>query len=183
MKKLSYEQLLSIRHTTETAKQAERYPISLILDNIRSAYNVGSIFRTADSALATEVILTGYTPRPPKKEVLKTALGATESVPWRYFESPAAAVKSEQKAGKKVFALEITDDSRSYSDYAEDDFPLSIVLGNELTGVNDEVLQACDGAVEIPMYGVKHSLNVGVSAGIALFEAVKIYMSLTSGKP
>ncbi len=176
MQKLSYEKLLEIRKTPEEAMSSKRHPITLILDNIRSAYNVGSIFRTADSALAEQVILCGYTPSPPQKEVLKTALGATESVPWKYYENITDAIKSLKNKGVKVFALELTDDSISYTDLKIEDYPIAIILGNEISGVCDAALELCDAAIEIPMYGVKHSLNVGVSTGIALFESVRKYL-------
>jgi tRNA G18 (ribose-2'-O)-methylase SpoU len=175
MKKLTYEEILDIRPTPERALMLDRHPVSLMLDNIRSAYNVGSIFRTADSALAASVILCGYTATPPKKEVLKTALGATDSVPWVYVQDIKEAIKQEKANGKKVYALEITDSSKNYTELTAEDFPITIVLGNEVSGVSDEALELCDGAIEIPMYGVKHSLNVSVSTGIALYEAVKAW--------
>lgn len=177
MKKLNYEEILVIRKTPEEAIKSVRHPVTLILDNIRSAYNVGSIFRTADSALAEKVILCGYTPAPPQKEVLKTALGATESVAWQYYENITDAINEQKKEGKTILALEIAEDSRQYTDIKIEDYPIAIVLGNEISGVCDEALQLCDDAIEIPMFGVKHSLNVGVSTGIALFEAIRIFLN------
>ncbi len=176
MHKLSYEELLEIRKTPDEAIASKRHPVTLILDNIRSAYNVGSIFRTADSALAEQVVLCGYTPFPPQKEVLKTALGSTESVPWHYYENITDAIKTLKSQNVKILALELTDNSIDYTELKKEDYPLAIILGNELSGVSDEALELCDGAIEIPMYGVKHSLNVGVSTGIALFEAVQMYL-------
>lgn len=171
MKKLSHSEILLERHTPESALRAVRYPISLILVNIRSLYNVGSIFRTADAALIEELILTGFTPYPPRKEISKTSLGAVESVPWRYEKSAEDAVKKEKNSGKKVIALELTERKRRYNTLKREEFPLSIVLGNELTGLDDGVLALCDDALEIPMRGVKHSLNVSVAAGVILTEA------------
>lgn len=176
--KLLHNEIMQERLTEEQSLAAERHPVSLLLDNIRSSYNVGSIFRTADSAMARELILTGFTPHPPKKEVEKTALGAIDSVPWSYFKSPIDAVYVLKERKVKVIALELTDKKRSYDSLNSNDFPCCIVLGNELTGINSEVLNLCDDAIEIPMYGVKHSLNVSVAAGIALFEAVKIWHQL-----
>ncbi|MGE5480822.1 MAG: RNA methyltransferase [Chloroflexota bacterium] len=174
-RKLTHSELLAARLTTEQALAAERLPVTLILHNIRSLYNVGSIFRTADSALAAEVVLCGFTPHPPREEIRKTALGADESVPWRYEKSIKDAIARERAAGKTIVALELAAKSRDYSSLEARDFPLAIVLGNEITGVDDDILELCDFAIEIPMRGVKHSLNVAVSTGIALYEAARLY--------
>lgn len=171
-RKLRHDELLAERLTNEEALLAERHPISLLLHNIRSLYNVGSLFRTADAALAQKLYICGYTPAPPRKEIEKTALGAVDSVPWEYHNNTIDAISALRKQGIRVFALELTSDSRSVYSFEKADFPLCLVLGNEITGVDDEILAVCDGAVDIPMYGVKHSLNVSVAAGIALFEAM-----------
>lgn len=178
MKKLLHDEILQERFTNEQALHAARNPVSLLLDNIRSLYNVGSLFRTADSALAESLIMTGYTPHPPREEIAKTALGAVDSVPWKYFKDPIEAVAYMKSLGKKVYALELTDKKRYYDSLTAADFPLCIVLGNELTGIADNVLADCDDSIEIPMYGVKHSLNVGVAGGIALFEAVRAWRQI-----
>ena len=175
MKKLSHAEILPKRLTPEHAIASKRHPVVLVLDNIRSLYNVGSIFRTADAALVSEIILCGYTPAPPRIEIEKTALGAVDTVPWRYEQHATNAVRELQQNGWKVLAVEITDSSRSYDSLAGNDFPIALVLGNELVGIDSEVLSVCDGAIEIPMYGVKHSLNVSVAAGIAVFEAVRAW--------
>lgn len=178
MKKLLHHEILQERYTNEEAMNASRHPISLMLVNIRSLYNVGSLFRTADSALAESLIMTGYTPHPPREEIRKTALGAIDSVPWKYFADSVEAVRYMKSIGKKVYALELTDKKRYYDSLTATDFPMCLVLGNELNGIEDEVLRECDDSIEIPMYGVKHSLNVSVAGGIALFEAVKAWRSL-----
>ncbi len=175
MKKLSHEEILKERLTVEESLKTDRNPVTLMIVNVRSLYNVGSIFRTSDSALVKELILCGYTPHPPRKEITKTALGATESVPWRYFKSASEAIEDIKEAGNKVFAVEITDSKRYYYTLKKEEYPLCLVLGNELTGLDSKILQLCDDAIEIPMFGVKHSLNVSVAAGIAAFEAVKIW--------
>jgi len=172
LRKLRHDELLQQRLTNEAALAQERHPVSLLLHNIRSLYNVGSLFRTADAALAQKLHICGYTPAPPRKEIEKTALGAVDSVPWEYHTSTVEAVVALREQGIKVFALELTSASRSVYSFEKKDFPLCLVLGNEITGVDDDVLAVCDGAVDIPMYGVKHSLNVSVAAGVALFEAV-----------
>ena len=178
MYKLLHGEILDERLTNEQAMQCQRHPVSLLLSNIRSLYNVGSLFRTADSALAASLIMTGYTPHPPREEIMKTALGAVDSVPWQYFKDEIEAAKSIKASGVKLFALELTDKKRQYDSLKIEDYPLCIVLGNELTGISDELLAECDDAIEIPMYGVKHSLNVGVAGAIALFEAVKIWRNI-----
>ncbi len=180
MKKFLYQDLLNQRLTNQEAISTNRHPVSLILHNIRSMYNVGSIFRTCDSALAQEVILCGFTPFPPRKEIDKTALGATSSVPWTYEESILEAIKNQKSQGRKIAALELTNKSINYDKLSLSDFPLSIVLGNEISGVDDYILEECDFSIQIPMYGVKHSLNVGVATGIALFEAVKTWREINN---
>jgi tRNA G18 (ribose-2'-O)-methylase SpoU len=152
-----------------------RNPVSLLLYNIRSLYNVGSIFRTADSAGVTEVLLYGYTPRPPRKEISKTALGATETVPWHYSDNFPALIARQKALGQRIAAVELTNNSRSYKTLTADDFPLCLVVGNEITGIDDDALDLCDIALEIPMYGVKHSLNVAVATGIITYAAVEQY--------
>lgn len=174
MRKLLHHELLDQRLTNEQSLSVKRHPVSMILHNIRSLYNVGSIFRTADSALLNELILCGYTPFPPRKEIEKTALGATESVPWKYFRKTTEAITYNKNLGFKIAALELTTNKRNYFDLNINDFPLCIIAGNEISGIEDDVLELCDFAIEIPMYGVKHSLNVGVAAGIAIYEAIRI---------
>lgn len=175
VRKLTHEELIQKRLKIEEAKVVERHPIYLLIDNVRSLYNVGSIFRTADSGLVKELILCGFTPHPPRKEIEKTALGAIDTVPWVYYKSSIEAVNKLKKEGIKIFALEITDSSKPYTEIKKEDFPLCLVIGNELTGLSNELLNLADEVIEIPMYGVKHSLNVSVATGIALFEAIRIY--------
>lgn len=175
MKKLSYEQILTDRITLETAKSVKRFEIFLMLSNIRSLYNVGSIFRTADSALVKKIILCGFTPFPPRPEIDKTALGATQTVPWEYFKRTEDAITELKSKGIKVFAVELTDRKRLYTSLTPEDFPICLVLGNEISGLEDSVVSLCDDSIEIPMYGVKHSLNVSVAAGIVTYAAVEAY--------
>lgn len=145
----------------------------MIAEDVRSLYNVGSLFRTADSFLVDRLILTGFTPTPPRKEITKTALGATETVPWAWFETTAEAIAVQHRDGYRVLALELTTLARQIDAITAADYPVCIVVGNELTGVRPETLASCDGAVMIPMFGVKHSLNVAVAAGVALYELVR----------
>jgi 23S rRNA (guanosine2251-2'-O)-methyltransferase len=177
LKKLLHHEILQERLKPEEALKINRFPVSLIIHNVRSLYNVGSIFRTCDSALVSELVLCGFTPHPPRKEIEKTALGAVDSVPWRYEKDIFNAIDSFKEQNIKVFALELTDKKRTYDSLIKSDFPLCIIVGNELTGLDDNILEKCDDAIEIPMHGVKHSLNVSVATGIAIFEAVRIWKS------
>ncbi len=147
----------------------KRFPIAAVLDNIRSAYNVGSMFRTAECAYISELVLCGITAKPPHKEVEKTALGTTQLVPWRYFPDTLEAVQALKGEGWKIVALEITDQSVPIQSLGEGDFPLALVVGNEVSGVDDRVLASADLIVEIPQFGKKESLNVAVAFGVAVF--------------
>ncbi len=177
MRKLTHEEILKERQTPEEAMEADRKPIYLIAHNIRSLYNVGSIFRTCDCALVSELILTGFTPSPPRKEIEKTALGAVDSVPWNYKEDIFEAINELKERRVKTIALELTDKKRRYDTFRREEYPLCLVLGNELTGLDDKIIRVCDDAVEIPMFGVKHSLNVAVAAGVGVFEALRKWQS------
>ncbi len=174
MKKLTHEELGAKRITLEEAKQVRRNPVYVLCDNIRSIYNVGSIFRTSDAALIEKLYLTGYTPYPPRQEIEKVALGATDAVPWEYYKDPLEVVNKLKREGIKIAALEITNKSRSYSDISENDLPVCLILGNELTGVSNELVEASDFSLEIPQFGYKHSMNVSVAYGIAVFEILKV---------
>ena len=152
---------------------APRHPITLVVDNVRSLYNVGSIFRSCDAAGVSKLVLCGFTPHPPRKEIEKTALGATASVPWEYAPDIGDALARLKAEGNTIAALEHTDASRSCFDLAPALFPLVVVVGNEVSGLGERALEYCDLAYEIPMFGVKQSLNVSVATGIMLFECVR----------
>jgi tRNA G18 (ribose-2'-O)-methylase SpoU len=175
MRKLTHEEISAHRLPVEQVPAAPRVPIIGLLDNIRSLYNVGSIFRTADGALIQALYLTGYTPHPPRPEIEKTALGATKTIPWRYFLDPLAAIKEARHAGIRICLLEHTTQSRPYHTVLPREFPLCLVVGNELTGISAPVVKAADFAIDIPMYGTKQSLNAAVAFGIALFELARIW--------
>ncbi|OLD66788.1 MAG: RNA methyltransferase, partial [Ignavibacteria bacterium 13_1_40CM_2_61_4] len=134
MRKLSHDDIGKKRISLADADTVNRNPIYVLCDNIRSIYNVGSIFRTADAGLIQKLFLTGYTPYPPRPEIEKVALGSTKSVPWEYIENPLDAVNDLKKKGVKIASLEITDSSRKYYELTKSDFPLCLILGNELTG-------------------------------------------------
>lgn len=186
MRKLTHDEISKNRSTIDTIHKVKKLPVYVLLNSIRSSYNVGSIFRTSDGAMIEKLILSGYTPHPPidstnigNKDVLKTALGSTESVKWEYIKNPLEAIKEIKAKGIKICALELTENSKPYSDPTLYDFPLCLVVGNEITGVSQDVLDLCDYSIEIPQYGVKQSLNVAVAYGIAIFELRKIFDKLT----
>jgi 23S rRNA (guanosine2251-2'-O)-methyltransferase len=177
MRKLSMDELN--RKSVDEFKDAQKFPVVVILENIRSAYNVGSVFRTADAFLIESVFITGYTAKPPHKEITKTALGAQDSVDWKYFESTKEAIGYLKNNQYKIYAVEQVIGSISLeniSDLSTD--KIAFIFGNEVSGVDQEIISFCDGSIEIPQFGMKHSLNISVAAGIVLWEVVR--GSLTS---
>ena len=174
MRKLIHAEILEQRITAGEAATVRRHPVVGVLENIRSLYNVGSCFRTADAMLLERLVLSGYTPAPPRKEIYKTALGATETVPWEHHADPAAAIAQLKERGHRIYALELAESSIPLDRLELPDLPVALVVGNEIAGVSQSTLDLCDGAIEIPMYGVKHSLNVAVAFGIAAYELVRL---------
>lgn len=169
MKKLKLEELGRI--SVGEYKAAEKLPITVVLDNIRSLHNVGSAFRTADAFLIEKIFLTGITGTPPHREIQKTALGATESVPWEYTERPADAITGLKDQGYTILAVEQTTDSTILNQFTlEPNARYALVFGNEVNGVSNEIIDLVDGALEIPQSGTKHSLNVSVCLGIVVWE-------------
>lgn len=171
--KLTNEDIKTKRLSIEESKKINRFPIYVLLENIRSLYNVGSIFRTSDGARISELILTGYTPHPPRKELLKTSLGSTETVPWSYYENPLEVIKNFKKNKIIILAVELTNKSIPYYEIKKSDFPICLIFGNEISGISKELLEYVDGSIEIPMFGFKHSLNVSVCAGIVIFDLIR----------
>jgi len=172
MRKLLNEELG--RLTTEEFRNAEKLPVIVVLDNVRSLNNIGSIFRTCDAFRMEEIYLCGITATPPHKEIHKTALGATESVAWKYYKTSIEAVASLKKRNYRVFAVEQTEGSISLEHFTpEPGIPCGLVFGHEVRGVSQEVINMCDAAIEIPQFGTKHSLNIAVSAGIVIWEIYK----------
>ena len=182
MKKLSHDEISESRSTLDTLHKTEKLPVTVLLNSIRSNYNVGSIFRTSDGAMIEKLYLCGYTPHPlksslksGKKEIFKTALGATESVKWEYIKDPIEVIRKLKVDGIKIGALELTSTSTPYYNLTENIFPMCLVVGNEISGVSQEILDECDFSIEIPQYGIKQSLNVAVAYGIAIFELRKTF--------
>jgi tRNA G18 (ribose-2'-O)-methylase SpoU len=171
MRKLSMDELG--RKSVEDFKLADKKPLVVVMDNIRSMHNVGSVFRTADAFLISGICLCGFTPQPPHRDIHKTALGATDSVDWLYYEHTVDAVLALKERGYKVLAIEQTEGSVLLNDYKHTNISTAFVFGNEVDGVADEVLQVCDGVIEIPQWGMKHSLNISVAAAVVLWEFVR----------
>lgn len=162
------------RKTVEEFKVAEKIPVIAVLENIRSAYNVGSVFRTADAFLIEAIYLTGYTCKPPHKEIKKTALGAEETVQWKHFANAPEAIAELKSNGYKVFAVEQVLNSRQLQRLETNkDEKIAFIFGNEVTGVEQSTIALCDGCVEIPQLGMKHSLNIATAAGVVLWEVVR----------
>ncbi|MCU7497286.1 MAG: RNA methyltransferase [Ignavibacteria bacterium] len=175
MKKLTHDEISLNRSTLDTLESVDKLPVYVLLDNIRSTYNVGSIFRTSDGAMIKKLYLCGYTPHPPKKEILKTALGSTESVQWEYAKDAKEAILRLKEQGVKICALEQTSKSLTYYSLKGNEFPLCLIVGNEISGVSQELIDLCDFSLEIPQFGIKQSLNVAVAYGIAVFDLRRIY--------
>ena len=169
MRKLKITELN--RLTTEEFKSRKKTPLVVVLDNVRSLHNVGSVFRTSDAYLVEAVCLCGITSTPPHAEIHKSALGAENSVDWVYFEDTLEAIKELKTKGFEVLAIEQAEGSTLLNQLEiNPSGKYAVVLGNEVKGVQQAVVDACDGCIEIPQYGTKHSLNVSVTAGIIIWE-------------
>lgn len=154
--------------------QAEKLPLVVVLDNVRSLHNVGSVFRTGDAFRVERIVLCGITATPPSTEIHKTALGAEDVVEWQYFDSTMDAVAALRGAGYKIFSIEQCQGSIALQDFANmEGERYAVVFGNEVKGVQQAVVDASDGAIEIPQFGTKHSLNVSVTAGMVIWEFAK----------
>ena len=159
------------RLTVEEFHKVKKLPLIVVLDDIRSMHNIGSVFRTSDAFLVDKIYLCGITATPPHAELHKTALGAEDTVDWKYFESTVDAVNELHKDGFTVLSIEQVEGSTMLNNLVLDpEKKYAIVMGNEVKGVKQEVVDICDGCIEIPQYGTKHSLNVSVTTGIILWE-------------
>ena len=168
MKKLTMDELNRI--SVEEYKQAEKTPIVVVLDNVRSMNNIGSVFRTADAFRIEKIYLCGITATPPHRDIHKTALGAENSVDWEYVEETLDCVKRLNDEGYAVYSVEQAEGSVMLQDFKADGRKTAVVFGNEIDGVDQAVVDACDGCIEIPQFGTKHSLNVSVTAGIVMWD-------------
>ena len=176
MRKLSMQELG--RKSVEEFRQSEKFSVIVVLENIRSAYNVGSVFRTGDAFLINAIYICGYSPYPPHKEIKKTALGAEETVSWKHFKTTKEAIE-ELKAGKyKVYAVEQAENSyKLHAASFKQNEKIAVILGNEVTGVEQSTIDSCDGCIEIPQLGMKHSLNIATAAGVVLWELIRSKIS------
>ncbi|NMH27473.1 RNA methyltransferase [Flavobacterium silvaticum] len=177
MRKLLNEELG--RLTTEAFHEAQKMPLVIVLDDVRSGNNIGSVFRTADAFLVESIFLCGITATPPNKEINKTALGATETVAWEHFPSIDSALEKLKKDGYRVFAVEQIENSIDLREFEpEDGQKYALVFGNEVFGVSQNALEYCEAALEIPQSGSKHSLNIAVSAGVVVWDFYSKFMSV-----
>ena len=171
MRKLKNNELKRI--SPAEFKKAKKTPIILVLDNVRSAMNVGSFFRTADAFIIEKIYLCGITATPPNKEILKTALGAQETVDWQHIKDATALVKRLKQSGNYIVAIEQTEKATVLNEFQLPKKKIVIIFGNEVFGVNQDLIDLCDESIEIPQFGTKHSLNISVSAGIVMWELWK----------
>jgi tRNA G18 (ribose-2'-O)-methylase SpoU len=161
------------RLSTEEFKSADKIPVIVVLENVRSGMNIGSVFRTADSFLIEAIYLVGISAQPPNRDILKSALGATETVVWKYFEKSDECVNELRSKSYELIAIEQSDSSVFLQDFHPDTAKkYALFFGNEVGGVSDEVIQQCEICLEIPQFGMKHSLNIAVAAGIVLWDVV-----------
>jgi len=178
MRKINNDELT--RLTVDGFRQADKTPIVVVLDHIRSSNNVGSVFRTSDALLVRKICLCGITATPPDKEIHKTALGAEDSVDWEHFQTTEEAVEILRKEGYTIIAIEQVEGSIPLQEYIPaPDAKLALIFGNEVKGVQQQIVNLCDQTIEIPQYGTKHSFNISVSAGIVLWD---LFNKLTYSK-
>ena len=175
MKKLTTEEMH--RLTVEEFRESEKLPLTVVLDNVRSLNNIGSVFRTSDAFRVEHIALCGITATPPHREIHKTALGAEDSVEWSYHEDATECVRSLKEKGYRIYAVEIAHNSiklDAMTQLRNNASRIALVFGNEIEGVQESAMELCDGALEIPQYGTKHSLNVSCAAAIAIWELSKL---------
>ena len=173
MRKLKVTELK--RLSPEDFKQAEKLPVIVVLDNVRSLHNVGSVFRTSDAFLIEAIYLCGITATPPQVEIHKTALGAENTVEWRYFEHTLDAVHQLKQKNYRILAIEQAENSIPLDKFRLENHRYAVILGNEVKGIDQTVMDYCDSCIEIPQFGTKHSLNVSVAAGVVLWEIFKAH--------
>ena len=170
IRKLTTEEIFNRQPNLNQVKKLQRSPLFALIENIRSMYNVGSIFRSSDAINLSQLYLSGFTAKPPRKEIDKTALGATESVPWEYVTETLPLIDELKNRQVEIVVVEHTDKSVNYADI-QYNFPACFIFGNEVEGVSDDMVIRADKVVELPMLGIKHSLNVAVAYGIIMYDA------------
>ncbi len=177
--KLTHQEILLSKPSVEETKNFQRIPVVLVLDNLRSLYNIGSIFRTADALLIEKIYLCGICGHPPNKQIEKVALGAEETVPFEYWPDVNACLQKLKADGRTIVALELTHQSAHYKK-ADYPFPLALVVGNEVEGIGEEAIKFCDRAIDIPMKGRANSLNVATAVAVAGYEIYDRYVKVKS---
>jgi tRNA G18 (ribose-2'-O)-methylase SpoU len=169
LRKLKLDELNRV--SVSEFKEQDKLPVAVVLDNVRSMHNVGSVFRTGDGFAVEQICLCGITGQPPHREIEKTALGATQSITWQYFADPLQAIEQLRSEGYTIIAIEQAENSIMLNEFRpEKDKKYALIFGNEVNGVSDEVMKAIDACIEIPQFGTKHSFNIVVSAGIVLWD-------------
>ena len=172
MRKLSNKELN--RKSVEEFQKAEKFPVIAVLENIRSAYNVGSVFRTADAFLIEAIYIVGYSAFPPHKEIKKTALGAEETVAWKHFKKTEEAIADLREQGYRIYSVEQAENSIQLNQLnLQPNEPIAVIFGNEVSGVEQSTIHLSDGCIEIPQLGMKHSLNIATAAGVVLWELIR----------
>jgi 23S rRNA (guanosine2251-2'-O)-methyltransferase len=180
MKKLKLDELN--RASVTEFKTMEKFPIAVVLDNVRSMHNIGSIFRTADGFAVEQICLCGITACPPHREIEKTALGATQSINWKYFDTPLRAIEELRNEGYIIIAVEQAQDSIMLNEFLPaEGIKYALIFGNEVNGVSEEVMANIDACIEIPQFGTKHSFNIVVSAGIVLWSFSSWFIDHSGG--
>jgi 23S rRNA (guanosine2251-2'-O)-methyltransferase len=172
MRKLSMQDLG--RKSVEEFKESDKNPVVVVLENIRSAYNVGSVFRTCDAFLIEAIYIIGYSAKPPHKEIKKTALGAEDTVTWKHYKTTAEAMEELRNTGYRIYAVEQAENSyKLQATGFRQNERIAVIFGNEVTGVEQSTIDASDGCIEIPQLGMKHSLNIATAAGVVLWELIR----------
>jgi 23S rRNA (guanosine2251-2'-O)-methyltransferase len=162
------------RKSADEIRRSEKFPIIVVLENIRSAYNVGSVFRTCDAFLIEAIYIVGYSAKPPHKEIKKTALGAEDTVEWKYFKTSEEAIDLLKAKKYKVYAVEQAEGSyKLHAAGFRQNEKIAVIFGNEVSGVEQSTIQLCEGCIEIPQLGMKHSLNIATAAGVVLWELIR----------
>lgn len=177
MKKLQYEEILKTKPSIKEVKKKKRTPIFALLDNVRSLYNVGAIFRTSDAVLLKKLFLCGITGHPPRKEISKTALKAEEIVPWEYSENAVEVVKKLKKQKVQIVAVELAHGAKNYNE-VNFKFPVCFIFGHEVYGISDELMELVDSSIKVPMLGRANSLNVATCYGIIVYRALEKFKKI-----
>lgn len=175
-RKLQPDEILKTKKSIKEVRESKKNPIYVILDNIRSLYNVGAIFRTSDGVMVEKIFLCGMTGMPPRREIAKTSLGADQTVPWEYRKNAIDVVLELKEKGVQIVTLELSEPSNHYAE-VDFNYPVALVIGHEIDGIKDEVMEMADLSIQIPMLGRANSLNVATAYGIAVYQILHKYLN------